>query len=83
MPKNGHRPSVDVTFSSFAQIYGKSGLAILLTGMGCTDGAEGLLQVKTAGGFTVAQNEASCVVYGMPKVAAEFKGAPFFHRRKL
>lgn len=73
-PKNGHRPSVDVTFLSLAQIYGKSGLAILLTGMGA-DGAEGLLQVKTAGGFTVAQDEASCVVYGMPKVAAELGAA--------
>lgn len=69
-PKNGHRPSVDVTFSSIAQNFEKNSLAILLTGMGA-DGADGLLQIKKSGGYTIAQNESSCVVYGMPKVAAE------------
>jgi two-component system chemotaxis response regulator CheB len=69
-PKNGHRPSVDETFYSIAQNFGKHSLAILLTGMGA-DGADGLLSIKKSGGYTIAQNENSCVVYGMPKVAAE------------
>jgi two-component system chemotaxis response regulator CheB len=65
---NGHRPSVDETFNSLAESYGSGTLAILLTGMG-SDGAQGLLNIKKAGGFTVTQSEKSCVVYGMPKIA--------------
>ncbi len=67
---NGHRPSVDVLFRSLAQEFGINGMAVLMTGMG-EDGADALGTVKAAGGLTVAQDEASCVVYGMPKVAIE------------
>ncbi|MFZ0319600.1 MAG: chemotaxis response regulator protein-glutamate methylesterase [Candidatus Sulfotelmatobacter sp.] len=69
-PVNGHRPSVDVLFRSMAQEYGRLGIAVLMTGMG-EDGAQGLGEVKKAGGTTIAQNEESCVVYGMPKAAIE------------
>ncbi|MCB1035421.1 MAG: chemotaxis-specific protein-glutamate methyltransferase CheB, partial [Acidobacteria bacterium] len=68
-----HRPSVDVLFGSGARILGSRVLAVLLTGMG-TDGATGMLEVARAGGYTVAQDAASCVVYGMPK-AAKLLGA--------
>lgn len=67
---NGHRPSVDVTFASVAAYYGPRALGMLLTGMG-NDGAQGLLVMRQAGGVTVAQDEPSCVVYGMPKQAVE------------
>ncbi len=67
---NGHRPSADVLFKSLAEEFGPRGLAVLMTGMG-DDGAQGLGMVKDAGGMTVAQNEESCVVYGMPKAAIE------------
>jgi len=67
---NGHRPSVDVLFRSVADEFCTQGVAVLMTGMG-DDGAEGLGAVKKAGGLTVAQNEESCVVYGMPKAAIE------------
>jgi two-component system chemotaxis response regulator CheB len=63
------RPSVDVLFESLAREQGASTLACLLTGMG-RDGAAGLLEIRRAGGFTIAQDEASCVVYGMPREAA-------------
>lgn len=66
----GHRPSVDVLFDSVAQEVGKHVLAALLTGMG-KDGAQGLLKISQAGGFTVAQDEESCVVFGMPRAAIE------------
>jgi two-component system, chemotaxis family, protein-glutamate methylesterase/glutaminase len=69
-PVNGHRPSVDVLFQSLAQEFGRNGLAVLMTGMG-DDGAEGLGAVKKAGGVTIAQNEQSCVVFGMPKAAID------------
>lgn len=69
-PVNGHRPSVDVLFRSVAQEFGKQAVAVLMTGMG-DDGAEGLGAVKKAGGMTIAQNEESCVVFGMPKAAIE------------
>jgi two-component system chemotaxis response regulator CheB len=62
------RPSVDVMFASVAQIAGKHAIGILLTGMG-TDGARGLLALRHAGAFTIAQDETSCVVYGMPREA--------------
>jgi two-component system, chemotaxis family, protein-glutamate methylesterase/glutaminase len=67
---NGHRPSVDVLFSSAAEEFGSQAIAVLMTGMG-DDGAQGLGEVKKAGGMTIAQNEESCVVYGMPKAAIE------------
>ena len=66
----GHRPSVNVLFHSLAHEFGANGVALLMTGMG-EDGAEGLGEVKTAGGLTVAQDEHSCVVFGMPKAAIE------------
>ncbi|HXE14565.1 MAG TPA: chemotaxis response regulator protein-glutamate methylesterase [Bryobacteraceae bacterium] len=62
------RPSVDVMFSSVAAAAKNKALGVLLTGMGC-DGAHGLLDIRTAGGATLAQDENSCVVFGMPKEA--------------
>jgi two-component system chemotaxis response regulator CheB len=71
-PRHGHRPSVDALFETAA---GRPGVAAaLLTGMGA-DGAEGMGRIKAAGGLTVAQNEATCVVYGMPRVAVEMGAA--------
>jgi two-component system chemotaxis response regulator CheB len=67
---NGHRPSVDVLFRSVADEFGAFSLGLLMTGMG-EDGAEGLGRIKKVGGFTVAQDEESSVVYGMPRVATE------------
>ncbi|HUK86174.1 MAG TPA: chemotaxis response regulator protein-glutamate methylesterase [Terriglobales bacterium] len=67
---NGHRPSVDVLFHSVAQEFGRDALAVLMTGMG-EDGAEGMKEIKAAGGLTIAQSEESCVVFGMPKAAIE------------
>jgi len=67
---NGHRPSVDILFSSVAREFGRHSVALLMTGMG-DDGAEGLGDVKEAGGMTLTQSEDSCVVYGMPKSAVE------------
>jgi two-component system chemotaxis response regulator CheB len=67
---NRHRPSVDVLFRSTSQYVGKNALGILMTGMG-DDGAQGLLEMKEAGAITVAQDEKSCVVFGMPKEAIE------------
>ena len=65
---SGHRPSVDVLFNSVATSAGKNAIGIILTGMG-SDGAKGLLNLKKSGAITLGQDEASCVVYGMPKVA--------------
>jgi two-component system chemotaxis response regulator CheB len=63
-----HRPSVDVLFRSVAQAAGSAAVGVLLTGMG-DDGAEGLLELKQAGAHTIAQDEATSVVFGMPKEA--------------
>jgi two-component system chemotaxis response regulator CheB len=63
-----HRPSVDVLFRSVAQAAGSAAVGVLLTGMG-DDGAEGLLEMKQAGAHTIAQDEATSVVFGMPKEA--------------
>jgi len=65
---NRHRPSVDVLFKSVAQNTGKQAVGIIMTGMG-GDGADGLLEMRRAGARTVAQDQASCAVFGMPKVA--------------
>ena len=67
---NGHRPSVDVLFSSAAQVARSRAVGVILTGMG-RDGARGLLAMRNAGALTFGQDEASCVVYGMPKSAFE------------
>ena len=67
---NGHCPSVDVLFQSVAKAAGKSAVGVILTGMG-GDGAKGLLEMRKAGAVTIGQDEASCIVYGMPKVAYE------------
>lgn len=69
-PVNRHRPSVDVLFRSVAQVAGKNALGIIMTGMG-DDGARGLLEMRKAGAHTVGQDEATCVVYGMPKEAVK------------
>lgn len=65
---NGHCPSVDVLFQSVAEVAGRNALGIILTGMG-GDGAKGLLAMRKAGARTIGQDESTCVVYGMPKVA--------------
>jgi len=67
-PVNRHRPSVDVLFDSAARHAGRNAVGILLTGMG-KDGAQGLLKMRAAGAATLAQDEASCVVFGMPREA--------------
>ncbi len=69
-----YRPSVDVFFKSLAQYWKHQGIAVLLTGMG-RDGAEGLSLLRTKGWHTIAQNQATCVVYGMPKAAVELGAA--------
>lgn len=73
-PVNRHRPSVDVLFQSVAKVAGRNAVAALLTGMG-NDGAQGLLDLRQSGAHTVAQDEASCVVYGMPRTAVELGAA--------
>jgi len=67
-PVNRHRPSVDVLFNSVADCAGKNAVGVILTGMG-KDGAQGMLKMKEAGGHNFAQDEASCVVFGMPREA--------------
>ncbi|WP_017923757.1 chemotaxis protein CheB, partial [Burkholderia glumae] len=73
-PVNRHRPSVDVLFRSAATHAGKNAIGVILTGMG-RDGAAGLLEMKRAGAHTFAQDEASCVVFGMPREAIALGGA--------
>lgn len=75
-PFDGHRPSVTVTMMTIAQYYGNSAFGVLLTGMG-KDGAEGLLAIKKAGGITIAQDETSSIVFGMPKQAIELNAAGY------
>ncbi|WP_321574428.1 protein-glutamate methylesterase/protein-glutamine glutaminase [Paraburkholderia franconis] len=67
-PVNRHRPSVDVLFRSAALHAGKNAVGVILTGMG-RDGAAGLLDMRKAGAYTLAQDEASCIVFGMPREA--------------
>ena len=68
-----HRPSVDVLFRSTARYAGANSLGVIMTGMG-DDGAQGMLEMKEAGAFTIAQDEATCVVFGMPKEAIKKGG---------
>lgn len=67
---NGHKPSVDVLFRSVAHEYGPLAIGIIMTGMG-SDGAQGLGEIKKAGGNAVAQDKESCAIYGMPRIAIE------------
>lgn len=71
---NRHRPSVDVLFRSTAKYAGKNAIGIIMTGMG-DDGAQGLLEMKQAGAYTIAQDEKSCVVFGMPREAINLDAA--------
>ncbi|WP_308446453.1 chemotaxis protein CheB [Chitinimonas sp. BJYL2] len=73
-PVNRHRPSVDVLFRSAANVGRHNVVGVILTGMG-RDGAAGMLEMKRAGAYTIAQDEASCVVFGMPKEAIALGGA--------
>lgn len=68
-----HRPSVDVLFRSASQYAGKNAVGVIMTGMG-DDGARGLLEMKEAGAYTIAQDEESCIVFGMPKEAIKRGG---------
>jgi two-component system chemotaxis response regulator CheB len=68
-----HRPSVDVLFRSAARYGGKNVVGVIMTGMG-DDGAQGMLEMKEAGAFTIAQDEASCIVFGMPNEAIKRGG---------
>jgi len=72
-PVHRHRPAVDVMMESVALAGGKNVLGVLLTGMG-KDGAKGMLDIRNQGGYTFAQDEASCVVFGMPKEAVAVGG---------
>jgi two-component system chemotaxis response regulator CheB len=72
-PVNRHKPSVDVLFDSAAAVAGKNAVGVILTGMG-KDGAQGMLRMNKAGSYNFAQDEASCVVFGMPKEAIHVGG---------
>lgn len=73
-PCDGHRPSVTITMRSVAERFGGGAVGVLLTGMG-RDGADGMRDIAAQGGITIAQNEASCVVYGMPREAVALGAA--------
>lgn len=73
---NGHTPSINITFQSFASHFGSSTLGVILTGMG-DDGANGLLSIKNKGGRTIGESAETCVVYGMPRVAKEIGAVEF------
>ena len=68
-PVGNHRPAVNVMYDSVASI-GKNLVAVIMTGMGC-DGCEGMKKIKAAGGYSIAQDESTCVVYGMPKAVVD------------
>ena len=67
-PVNRHRPSVDVLFESAARVVGPNALGVMLTGMGA-DGAQAMREMRDAGSYNICQDEASCVVFGMPREA--------------
>lgn len=69
-PVNRHRPSVEVLFKSAAQVLGPNAYGVMLTGMGA-DGATAMKEMRDAGSYNIAQDEASCVVFGMPKMAIQ------------
>lgn len=71
---NRHRPSVDVLFRSTARYAGANAIGVIMTGMG-DDGAKGLREMKDAGARTIAQDEQTCVVFGMPKEAIKLNAA--------
>ena len=73
-PVNRHRPSVDVLFDSVAESAGRNAVGVIMTGMGA-DGAQGLLRMRRTGARTIAQDESTCVVFGMPKEAIELGAA--------
>lgn len=73
-PPGAFRPSVDAAMISAAEVFGERSMGVLLTGMG-RDGAKGMLAIKERGGFTIAQDEATCVVFGMPRAAIELGAA--------
>ena len=73
-PVNRHCPSVDVLFRSVAKCAGRNALGVIMTGMG-DDGARGLREMRDAGAHTLAQDEATCVVFGMPKEAIRLEAA--------
>lgn len=73
-PLNFLRPAVDKMFESAANVFGKNCIAVVLTGMGA-DGAKGCLHLKNLGAYTITQDEATCVIYGMPKAAFEMGGS--------
>ena len=74
LPLGGHRPSIDIAFSSLARRHGAAAVGVLLTGMG-QDGAQGMLDIVRAGGLTIAQDEHTSVVFGMPRRAIELGAA--------
>jgi chemotaxis response regulator CheB len=75
-PGEIHVPSIDATFESLAEVYGRNAVGVLLTGMGA-DGARGLLAMRKAGARTIAQDEETSLIYGMPKAAKEMKASEF------
>jgi two-component system chemotaxis response regulator CheB len=75
-PYGGHRPSINVTFQSLAKYYGKSAAGVLLTGMG-RDGVDGMQAIAQAGGATIAQDEESSIIFGMPKEAIAANAARY------